>query len=254
MLDRLEAAQARQRRFVSDASHELRSPIASIRQHAEVALAHPERADAVDFARVVLDEDLRVQRLVDDMLFLARADEHGIQLTRRPVDLDDVVFEEAARVRATTTLLVDTSRVSGGRVQGDRERLRQLVRNLVDNATRHAATTVRFVLTAVGGETVLRVDDDGPGIPAADRERVFERFVRLDGARDRDHGGAGMGLAIVAEIAAAHGARARVTDGDGGGACVEVRFPNGAAASPSFSAESGDPCDPAAVPGDEERA
>jgi signal transduction histidine kinase len=117
MLGRLEQAQARQRRLVADASHELRSPVATIRQHAEVALAHPDRT-TTELAGTVLAEDLRLQRLAEDLLLLTRADEHTLALRRRPVDLDDLVFDEARRVRGATGLRVDTTAVSAGRVEG----------------------------------------------------------------------------------------------------------------------------------------
>ncbi len=226
MLDRLETAQSRQRRFVSDASHELRSPVASIRQHAEVALAHPERVTARELAQVVLDEDLRVQHLVEDLLLLARADEGTLATHRHPVDLDDLVFEVATQLRAATELRIDTSSVSAGRVAGDEAQLRRLLRNLGDNAARHARTKVGFSLRETpAGTVVLRVDDDGPGVPEAERQRIFERFVRLDDARSRDTGGSGLGLAIVAEIATAHTGTVLATASPLGGARFEVEVP-----------------------------
>jgi signal transduction histidine kinase len=227
MLDRLEEAQARQRRLVSDASHELRSPVASIRQHAEVALAHPDRADAADLAATVLAEDLRLQAVVDDLLLLARADEGSLPLRRRPLDVDDLVFEEAGRLRASTGLEVDTRSVSGGRVDGDRAALARVLRNVADNAARHARARVAFSVAEVDGSVVVAVDDDGPGIPAPERRRVFERFVRLDDARARDSGGTGLGLAIVAELVSAHGGAVAVADSPLGGTRVEVRLPAG---------------------------
>ena len=225
MLARLEQAQARQRRLVSDASHELRSPVAAIRQHAEVALAHPGRTTTTELAAAVLAEDLRLQRLAEDLLLLTRADEHSLALGRRPVDLDDLVFEEARRLREATGLRVDTTGVSAGRVDGDAAALRRLLRNLADNAARHARTRLAFSVAERDGTVLLEVDDDGPGIPAADRERVFERFVRLDDARARHHGGSGLGLAIVAELVAAHGGTVAVTASPLGGARVEVALP-----------------------------
>ena len=225
MLGRLEQAQARQRRLVSDASHELRSPMAAIRQHAEVALAHPDRTTTAELAATVLAEDLRLQRLAEDLLLLTRADEHTLALRRRPVDLDDLVFEEARRLRASTGLRVDTTAVSAGRVDGDAAGLRRVLRNLGDNAARHAAGRLAFSVAERDGLVLLGVDDDGPGIPEADRERVFERFVRLDDARARDDGGSGLGLAIVAELAAAHGGSVAVAASPLGGARVEVSLP-----------------------------
>ena len=224
MLDRLERAQARQRQFVSDTSHELRSPIASIRQHAEVAIAHPERVLPADLAQSVLADDLRLQSLVDDLLLLARADEHTLGLDRKPVDLDDLVFEEAARLRSTTKLAIDTSKVSAGRVEGDPTGLRRVLGNLADNAARHARSRVAFSLAERDTTVELTIDDDGPGIPPADRQRVFDRFVRLDAARDRDAGGSGLGMAIVAELVAAHGGSVAIEDAPLGGARVAIRL------------------------------
>lgn len=227
MLDRLEEAQVRQRRFVSDASHELRSPIASIRQHAEVALAHPERTTAEELAGTVLAEDLRIQRIVDDLLMLARADEGTLAMSRRPVDLDDLVFEEASRLREGPRVRVDTSGVSAGRVRGDAAGLARALRNLGDNAARHARSHVAFSLRSDGQEVVLAIEDDGDGIPAADRERVFERFVRLDDARSRDDGGTGLGLSIVSEVVRMHGGTIVARDAAIGGARLEITLPAG---------------------------
>jgi signal transduction histidine kinase len=225
MLARLEQAQARQRRLVADASHELRSPVATIRQHAEVALAHPGRTTTTELAGTVLAEDLRLQRLAEDLLLLTRADEHSLALRRRPVDLDDLVFEEARRLRDATGLRVDAAAVSAARVEGDAAALAQVLRNLADNAARHAGGRLALSLAERDGLAVLWVEDDGPGIPEADRERVFERFVRLDDARARDDGGSGLGLAIVAELVAAHGGTVAVASSPLGGARVEVALP-----------------------------
>ena len=225
-LGRLEESQARQRRFVGDASHELRSPLANIRQHAEVALAHPERADTAKLARTVLTEGTRMQRLVEDLLRLARADERTAPVRRALVDLDDVVFEVAADLRQSTALRIDTTAVSAGRVSGDQTELQRMVQNLAENAARHARATVGFVLREdPSGTTTLSVEDDGPGIAEADRQRIFERFVRLDGARARDAGGSGLGLAIVAEIVTAHGGTITVGTSPLGGARFEVLLP-----------------------------
>jgi signal transduction histidine kinase len=223
MLARLQGAQASQRRFVSDASHELRTPTASVRQHAEVALAHPDRYTVAGLAEPVHAEALRLQRLIDDLLLLARADEAGLALRRVPVDVDDLVLAEAGRLRSTVD--VDTSGVSAGRVLGDPAGLRRMLRNLADNAARHAASAVAFGIAARDGSVVVTVDDDGPGIPAADRERVLDRFVRLADARARDEGGGGLGLAIVAELVAAHGGGVAIADAPLGGARVTVTLP-----------------------------
>ena len=225
MLDRLQKAQLRERRFVADASHELRSPIAAIRQHAEVALAHPELGDGL--AGVAHAESLRMQALVDDLLLLAQADEHRSDPQRRPVDVDDFVLAEAHRLRDAGTIGVDTRGLSAARVGGDPAAMRRMLRNLVDNAVQHARRQIGLSLYERDGWAVLHVDDDGPGVPVADRSRVFERFVRLDDARvNVDGGSGGLGLAIVAEVVAAHGGEVRIGDSPSGGARVTVRIPS----------------------------
>jgi signal transduction histidine kinase len=224
MLERLEGARNSQRRFVSDASHELRSPITTIRQHAEVTLAHPDRMTAQELADVVLAEQQRMQSLVEDLLLLARADEH-VPLSRAPVDLDDLAFEEGHRLRSTTSKRVDTSGVGVARVQGDGDALRRVVRNLGENAARHASSRVDIALADRGHDVVLTVDDDGPGIPESERERVLQRFVRLDEARSRDDGGSGLGLSIVDEVVGAHGGSTSITQSPLGGARIQVMLP-----------------------------
>jgi signal transduction histidine kinase len=225
MLDRLERARVRERAFIADASHELRSPIAAIRQHAEVALAHPDRTSTSDLAAIAHAESMRMQVLVDDLLLLARADEKGLRRSSSPpVDLDDLVFGEATRLRGEG-VAVDTSAVSPVRVDGDGATLRRMLRNLAENAARHARGKVALALAEVDGEAMIHVDDDGPGIPAADRRRVFDRFVRLDESRSRAGGGSGLGLAIVAEIAAAHSGDVTVGESPLGGARFTVRIP-----------------------------
>jgi signal transduction histidine kinase len=223
MLDRLRASAVRQRQFVSDASHELRSPLAGMRAELEVALADREHADWPVTAGEVLEDVNRLQRLVDQLLVLARADE-GAPLRSGPVDLDELVLREARRVRERGGLPVDVRAVSGARVRGDADRLRQVVRNLIDNAALHARSGVTVGLQADGPTAVLTVADDGPGIAPADRERIFERFTRLDEARAADRGGHGLGLAIVKEIVVAHGGTIGVEDAPVGARLV-VRLP-----------------------------
>jgi signal transduction histidine kinase len=225
MLDRLERSSAKQRAFVSDASHELRSPIATIQATLEVALEHDDQTDWRSVAHDVLAEDERMARVVSDLLDLARVDEGGDTIADAPVvDLDDVVLDEVARVHGPT---VDASAVSAGRVRGRRNQLDRAVRNLLENAEHHAASRVDVALTADDGAVVLVVDDDGPGIPEADRERVFDRFTRLDEGRDRDAGGAGLGLAMVKAIVEHHGGTVAVDEGPLGGARFVVRLPAG---------------------------
>ena len=225
MLDRLQRAQDRQRRFISDASHELRSPVAAIRQHAEVAAAHPDSTNLRELADVVLAEDARLQELVEDLLVLARLDEHVRPVQFDEVDLDDVVLGEARRLLNGGPLTIETRAVGAGRVRGDAHYLERLVGNLGDNAAHHARSCVVFALAEQNGHVTFAVDDDGPGIPEPERTRVFERFVRLDEARDRASGGSGLGLAIVREIARAHGGEVVLATSPLGGLRAEVTLP-----------------------------
>lgn len=225
MLDRLDESQKAQRRFVSDASHELKSPLASMRQYAEIARLHPDRVTQEDLADAVLDEGARLEKIVQGMLLLAHADEHDLARTPVATDLDDILLAEVSRLRASTSLSVDASRIGPARTLGDPGLLAQLVRNLADNAARHARGSIALGLTTEGGDVVVTVDDDGPGIPLTERSRVFERFVRLDDARARDAGGSGLGLAIVREIVVSHGGTVLIGDAPAGGARVEVRLP-----------------------------
>lgn len=226
MLERLDAAQVAQRRFVSDASHELRSPLAVVRQNAEVALAYPGALSEAELASLTLAEVQRMQRLVESLLLLTRSDELRLQVASTQLDLDDIVFAEAHRLRGLTKLTVDTSGVMAARVTGSAALLDQVVRNLADNAARHAKTLVTFALTETKGAVVLTVDDDGHGIAPAHRDQVFVRFARLDEARARDNGGSGLGLAIVKEIVTAHGGTVQVVDSPFGGARFEVVLPS----------------------------
>ena len=226
MLDRVQREDARRRQFVADASHELRSPIAAIRTQAEAALSAPDTTATAELAGGVLAEAERMGVLVDDLLALARHDER-LAPPGSIVDLDDIVLAEAGRPRKVP---VDTSKVSAGRVRCRPDELTRIVTHLLDNAARHATSTVVVALTTDTGDpdrpTVrLTVDDDGPGVPESDRERIFERFVRLDDARQRDHGGAGLGLAVVAAVAKSCGGSAFATDNEFGGARFVLTFP-----------------------------
>ncbi|WP_243399041.1 sensor histidine kinase [Cryobacterium zongtaii] len=230
MLDRLDTSQRAQRQFVSDASHELRSPLASLRQYAEVAQAHPDRVNLDDLSEAVLDEGDRLERLVAGMLLLARVSERRATATGTAVDLDDLILAEARRLRDTMALSVDSSGVGAARVHGDQNLLGQVVRNLVDNAAQHASGRVSLSLGLVDGQALLAVEDDGHGVPPGERDRVFERFVRLDESRARASGGTGLGLAIVRESVQAHGGTVRIVDSALGGARFEVRVPAAAEA------------------------
>lgn len=222
MLDRLDAASGRERQLVADASHELRSPVASVRALLETraTAADPAVHDAEAMAAVI-----RLQALVEQLLVLASQDA-STPASTRPIDVDDLVMERASALRATTSLTVDASSVSGGQVPGSEEDLRRLVDNLAANAGRHAHTTVRFRVSESPGWVQLVVSDDGPGIAQTDRARVFERFTRLDEARDRDRAGAGLGLSIVAGVVARHhGTVAVDADPDLGGARFVINLP-----------------------------
>ena len=224
MLNRLDASAKAQRQFISDASHELRSPIATIRQHAELSQTHPEVTSVAELAGVVHGEGLRLQGLVDSLLLLARLDE-GATTAHTSVDLDDLALTEASRLRQSAAVTVDGAGIGPARVRGDARLIGQLMRNLADNAARHARATVAFTVREQGGWATVTVEDDGAGVPEDQRERVFERFVRLDEARDRDSGGSGLGLAIVRSIATASGGWVSVDESRWGGARFIVTVP-----------------------------
>ena len=225
MLARLESAQAKQQRLVSDASHEFRNPLAAIRQYVEVALTHPEETTVPELAREVLPESLRLQRIAEDLLLLARADENALPLRLAPMDLAEVVRDEVTTLEKAGSLTVEAD-LHEAIVNGDRDHLQRLVRNLSENAARHAAGTIRFEIVPNGRRIHLLIEDDGPGVPEEARTSIFERFARADESRARDEGGAGLGLAIVAEIAAAHGGTATVTTASLGGARFVVDLPS----------------------------
>jgi signal transduction histidine kinase len=215
-LDRLADAAERQRRFVADAAHELRSPLAGLRNTVEVAAKH---GGAVD-PEVLRTGTERLQRLTDDLLLLARL-ERTAPATGKPVDVaaiaEELVGERRYRVPPDERFIVVAPEPA--LVIGREEELAQLLRNLLDNASRYAQKSV-VVTVAKPAPGVVRVEvrDDGPGIPAADRERIFERFARVGEARDRGHGGAGLGLAIARDIAVRHGGRLYLAD-SADGAC-----------------------------------
>lgn len=223
MLDRLDDAAKAQRRFVSDASHELRSPLATIRQYAELADAHPEATSVTELAHVVREEGLRLQGLVDALLLLARLDE-GDEGRQEPVDLDDIALAECARLRGIG-VDVDSSGIGAARVHADPRLIGQLARNLIDNAARHARGRIAVGVAQHGDTAVLVVEDDGDGIAPAERDRVFERFVRLDDARARDAGGSGLGLSIVRGVARASHGTVTVDDSRWAGARFTVTLP-----------------------------
>jgi signal transduction histidine kinase len=216
----LDEAFSRQRQFVSDASHELRTPLTAIRGQLEV-LARDERPDAAEVRRVegvVLVEVTRIERLVDDMLALARLDE-GEPLRAAELRLPDYLrrFGDDPALGGVTL-----GELPAGMLRGDPERLTQVIRNLLTNARRHAGPEGRVELSAVarGEQLTVRVDDDGPGVPATERERVFDRFHRSAASRDRASGGSGLGLPIARSIVERHGGRIWIEDSPLGGARV----------------------------------
>ena len=223
MLARLEDASLRQRAFVADASHELQSPITALRTQLEVALTHQED-DWPGLATRLLGDTDQMERLVRDLLFLARTSSPNGVGRQILVDLDDVVMEEAARIRSVTPAAIDTSRVSAAPVTGDADELRRLVRNLVENAANHANSRVTLSLSV--DDNVVRFDvvDDGPGVAPDDLERVFDRFTTVETARSRGTG-TGLGLAIVRAIAVRHGGTVEAVDSDQGGHFV-LRLPS----------------------------
>lgn len=212
MLARLEEASKAQRRFLADAAHELRSPLAALRTQLDVA---HRTADPTHWhsraPRMISDAD-RLAALVEGLLILARLDENPRPTRREPIDLDEIVLTHAALLRAEGPPTIDTRAVSAGLVAGDATLLTRVVRNLLENALRHARTRVEVRLTTDDGRVELVVADDGPGIPQAARQRVFDRFHRLDPSRGRDAGGSGLGLAIVRDAVTAHDGTVHIGD------------------------------------------
>jgi len=224
MLDRVAEGARRQREFIGDASHELRTPIASTRTQLEVALSHPDEADWPRVAKGANEEVVRMQRLVDDLLRMARLDEarDAPPEPQEDVDLDDLVRTESAALRKTKAGLAAVEPV---RVQGIERDLRRVVRNLLENAERYGAKRIEISLSREGDEARLVIEDDGPGIPPERREQVFERFARLDESRSRSEGGAGLGLSLARGLVEAHGGEIRIEQADLGGARLVVRLP-----------------------------
>jgi signal transduction histidine kinase len=234
MLDRLDVNRRQQRQFVADAAHELRNPLAGMRTLLEVADRHPDRVDWSELTSDLLADTERLTGLTNDLLLLASIDERG-----GPVDMTDL----AARRRPATPLGPILEQV-GSRYRNARvpvrvapsaaldglsarvvpDDLHRVLANLVDNAVRHSRTEVRVSAEEQDGQVRITVTDDGPGIPAGDRDRVFGRFTRLDDARAADDGGAGLGLAIVAELVRRHGGTVRLADAEPG-LRAEVRLP-----------------------------
>lgn len=222
MLERLQRAAETQRQFVSDASHELRSPVASIRAQLETALRYPDDVDWPSVAEIVLTEDVRLEHLVGNLLAMARIEE-GRSGPRSEIDLDELVIAQTRRLIGTN---VDLSSVSGGRVWGNPDELTSVVRNLLDNAVRHAESQVTVSVVDQGPWVRLTVADDGPGVDVGQRETIFERFARLQDGRERDRGGTGLGLALSKRIVEGHNGRIHVEDNQPHGAMFVVQLPS----------------------------
>lgn len=230
MLARLEASAARQRRFVADASHELRSPLASARTTLEVSQRHRDDPAAVlaSIDDALIDHD-RLDQLLENLLTLARLDDPSGAGSMAVVDLGAVatdVLSNSRDARLGQVVVNGDTRVLGRRIH-----LERLVTNLIDNALKHCTDAVSLTVTGDRDEVVMVVEDDGPGIPTEERERVFERFVRLDEARTAERG-TGLGLAIVREIALEHRGSAAITESPLGGAAVMVKLPPAHASAP----------------------
>jgi signal transduction histidine kinase len=214
MLDKLEQSDNSHRAFFSDASHELRSPLSTLVTTAEVASLDESGRTWLDMQQTVLNESSRMQSLVEDLLTLAKVDSHQLQLDVQDVDLEDVLDAEIKRLRRVSSLQINAE-LQPTRVRGDERRLMQVFRNLMDNAARHAKSTIMVGMERRPGEVVVWVDNDGEIISPKDRNRVFERFARLDASRSSDGGGSGLGLAISREIMVAHGGTVLATESDG---------------------------------------
>ncbi|HEY2043041.1 MAG TPA: ATP-binding protein [Jatrophihabitans sp.] len=233
MLDRLDVATTKQRRFVGDAAHELRSPIASLRLQLEIAGRLGESAELRELSEDALIDVARLTNLIDDLLALARSDERGALASRAPVRLDELACSLVAGYRdaRVSVTMLPSEPVT---VIADRDGLNRVMVNLVDNGIRYGRSQVTVAVTTVTGPprgsqpgapwALLTVADDGPGVPANKRERVFDRFYRMDTARSRAAGGTGLGLSIVREIVTAHGGTATLHDNEPG-LQVQIRLP-----------------------------
>ncbi|MEO6700330.1 MAG: ATP-binding protein [Jatrophihabitantaceae bacterium] len=235
MLDRLDAATAKQRRFVGDAAHELRSPIASLRVQLEVAQRLDRTGEIAELTSDALQDVDRLAHLIDDLLALARSDERGPARARLPVPLDELAASAVAgyrEARVPVRCVAGSDSPGSVTVLGDRDGLHRVLINLLDNAVRYAQSEVTISLAPLAGSAdrppvvVLAVADDGPGVPPSKRERVFDRFYRLDTARSRAEGGTGLGLSIVREIVSAHSGSVLLRDNEPG-LLVEVSLPAG---------------------------
>lgn len=224
MLGRVDSSVERQRRFVADASHDLQGPLTTQRLSLELALASPEPVDKEVLRDDVLGATGQMERLVGDLLVLASFDE-GVRAPMVPVDLDEIVLEEALRSKGAGVLEIDTTRVSAGPVEGDPGELRRIVRNLLDNAVRHARSRVEVRVSVADGQVRVDVADDGVGVPESERELIFQRFHRGDPARTRGAAGTGLGLAIARALARSAGGTVELVDSSDAGSVFRLTLP-----------------------------
>jgi signal transduction histidine kinase len=231
MLTRLDDAAQRQRRFVADASHELRSPLAAIRTTLDVGLAHPDRAPWPTIAERAAQQSTRLEGLIQQLLLLAKADEQQLSAQQQQVDVGALLRDVVADAPAHH-LDIDLDTAPGVETVGNPDHLQRLFRNIFDNAVRYAHRRVLITARSIVDGVRVEIDDDGPGIPPADRDRVFNRFVRLDRSRERSTGTTGLGLAIAHEIAVAHHGHIAIADNPTGGARVVVTLPTASSGEP----------------------
>jgi signal transduction histidine kinase len=224
MLDRLQTADRAQKAFVSDASHELRSPLSTLLVTSEIASKDPTGKTWLEMGDLIDSEVRRMQGLVDDLLTLAKVDANRLVLRPEEVDLDDLLHTEIRRLRAASDVVV-RAQIQPVRAVGDPDRLAQVIRNVVDNARMHSRGQVAITLTGDDGMARIMIDNDGPVIPEEDRQRIFERFVRLDDDRSRDSGGSGLGLAISSAIMAAHFGRISASESEEGWCRFLIELP-----------------------------
>jgi signal transduction histidine kinase len=224
MLARIEAGHRAQQRFVGDASHELRSPLSTIISGLEAAEDHPELLNTGLASKILLPEAHRMRTLINDLLLLARADEQRLVMRTEEVSVNEVAEAEVARAQQDASCAIHTVSTPV-RIVGDSTAISRVIRNLLDNAVRHATSRVDVCVGSRDRKAIIAIGDDGPGIAPEDRTRVFERFVRLDSDRSRSSGGAGLGLAIVAEVVAAHGGTVTIADQPGRGTTMLVSLP-----------------------------
>jgi signal transduction histidine kinase len=241
------AAVEHEEQLVADVSHELRSPLAGLRVLLET---EPNQPQEIALSRIETIATLsRLETITDQLLVLTRQDQSPGPTTSHPVDLDEIVLHEVQALAYRSSVRIDTAEVEAGQVLGHEADLVELVENLLANAIRHARTAVRVSLSEHASTVELAVDDDGPGIDLGDRVRIFERFTRLDEARSRDRGGAGLGLAIVRAIVDVHGGSIIVDDSILGGARFIVRLPASTPSDPSEGVVVATVPDPGQAPG-----